>query len=535
VSISSSSARIQKFAKDNNLKGNDKESCSLMLMMDILEVGGTAVGVLKEGVFFNKTYKDLRKCLVENFNVREVISIPQDQFENTSTKTSIVIFDNSVEKTTNIKFSDLVVERYSDDKFAEVFGDIVIVENKGDIKGVSDILVSQASKEEILKNNSTSLNGKDYNKTEIIIGEGYELIQLGDITKINMGSTPSTKNHKYWENGTIPWVAISDLDNNVIHKTKKCLTEHGVETMKNRKIPMNSILLSFKLSIGKLGISGKEMYCNEAIAYLNSVTIPQMYLYYILDCLNLEKYGRGTIGSSGNLNKEILEKIPIPVPKSSAKIQQWVDKISAPYNEKNEKQIKIKELETFVQNRIRDIGENEECDEVELGSVCEFKSGKFNTCNMDNKGTYPFYNATISPIGFHSEYCFDGDKYLLLIKSGNVKANGLGSVTKVYGKNACVTDTVQIKSIINISYLYYVLNLMKDKLRKTSNASVGLGHLKISEVKLIKIKLPKNKQLLQDLEPTFQQIESLQKEVKTAEELYKTLIQELSDEAILKI
>ena len=67
VSVSMCSARIQKFAKYNNLKGNDKESCSLMLLMDILEVGGTAIGVLKEGVFFNKTYKDLRKCLVENF------------------------------------------------------------------------------------------------------------------------------------------------------------------------------------------------------------------------------------------------------------------------------------------------------------------------------------------------------------------------------------------------------------------------------------------------------------------------------------
>ena len=176
VCVNSSSARIQKFAKDNKLKGNDKESCSLMLMMDILEVDGTAVGVLKEGVFFNKTYKDLRKCLVDNFNVREVISVPQDQFENTSTKTSIVIFDNTEEKTTEVKFSDLVVERYIKDKFAEVFGDIVIIENKGDIKGVSDILVSQATREEILSNHICSLNGKDYNKKEIVIGEGYEMI-----------------------------------------------------------------------------------------------------------------------------------------------------------------------------------------------------------------------------------------------------------------------------------------------------------------------------------------------------------------------
>jgi type I restriction enzyme S subunit len=524
VSISSSSARIQKFAKDNNLKGNDKESCSLMLMMDILEVGGTAVGVLKEGVFFNKTYKDLRKCLVENFNVREVISIPQDQFENTSTKTSIVIFDNSVEKTTNIKFSDLVVERYSDDKFAEVFGDIVIVENKGDIKGVSDTFVSQASKEEILKNNSTSLNGKEYNKTEIIIGEGYELIQLGDITKINMGSTPSTKNHKYWENGTIPWVAISDLDNNVIHKTKKCLTEHGVETMKNRKIPMNSILLSFKLSIGKLGISGKEMYCNEAIAYLNSVTIPQMYLYYILDCLNLEKYGRGTIGSSGNLNKEILEKIPIPVPKSPSKIKQWVDKISAPYNEKNEKQLKIKELENFVKNRSREIGENEECDEVELVSVCEIKSGKAINSENRNKIKYPYYAAN-GVSGYVDDYLFDG-MFIICAQDGSIGATHLVNC-KFYASNH--VWVLKVKNI-NPYYIYNILNNDIDYDKITSGSVIP----KLTKEKLskIKIKIPKNKQIIKDLEPTFQELETLQNEVKIAENLYTRLIKELSAEAI---
>jgi type I restriction-modification system DNA methylase subunit len=134
VSIETCSQRIIKYAKDNKLTGNDKEACSLIQMMDMLEIGGTSIGVLKEGVFFNKTYKDIRKCLVENFNLREIISVPQDQFENTSTKTSIVIFDNIDKKTTEIKFSDLVIEKYDEDKFGEAFGDIIILENKDDIK-----------------------------------------------------------------------------------------------------------------------------------------------------------------------------------------------------------------------------------------------------------------------------------------------------------------------------------------------------------------------------------------------------------------
>jgi restriction endonuclease S subunit len=42
-----------------------------------------------------------------------------------------------------------------------------------------------------------------------------------------------------------------------------------------------------------------------------------------------------------HLSKDYLTNLQIPIPKSQSKIQEWVDKISAPYNEKNEKQMKI--------------------------------------------------------------------------------------------------------------------------------------------------------------------------------------------------
>lgn len=44
--------------------------------MDMLAINGTAIGVLKEGVFFNSSYSDIRRYLIKNYNVREIISIP---------------------------------------------------------------------------------------------------------------------------------------------------------------------------------------------------------------------------------------------------------------------------------------------------------------------------------------------------------------------------------------------------------------------------------------------------------------------------
>ncbi len=513
VSLDSCSKRIRDYAEKYGLTGNDKESVSLIQMMELLDVGGTAVGVLKEGVFFDRTYKDIRKCLIENFNLREVISIPQGQFENTSTKTSIIIFDNSEEKTSVVRFSELIVEKYMEDKFEMVDGYVELVENQGDIANVHDVLVSEATVDELLKNENVSLNGKEYNKKELLVSEEYELVKLGDICEFGKKSKRQASFGQ--STGMYNFYTSSD-------KVQKC----DVADYNNESI-----------IIGTGGNSsihfGTNFSCSADNIIIKTEKCDMKYLFNVIKSQWHRFTGNMTGSTIKHVSKNMIEHFKIPVPKSEAKMKEWVKKISAPYDEKIAKEAKIKSLEAYVRDRIEEISEKEECEEVELGKICEFKSGNFSTCNMDNKGVYPFYNATINPIGYHSDYSFDDDKYILLVKSGNVKAKGIGSVIKVYGKNACVSDIVQIKTSASIDYLYYTLQNMKDIIRMTSSNSVGLGHLRMSDVKKIKIKIPKNRDLIKALEPTFAEIEALQSDVKRADAQYKAYIQELSQDAIL--
>jgi type I restriction-modification system DNA methylase subunit len=504
VCITSCSARIQKFAKDYNLKGNDKESCSLMLLMDIVEVGGTAIGVLKEGVFFNKTYKDLRKCLIENFNVREVISVPQDQFENTSTKTSIIIFDNTEEKTTEVKFSDLTVERYTEDKFAEILGEIIIVENKGDIVCVKDTLVSQATREEILSNAICSLNGKDYNKKEINVGEGYELVKLESISEF----MPKSKRNASFGQAIGQYNFYTSSD-----KVQKCdIADYNEEC----------------LIIGSGGVANIKLDTNFSCS-ADNLLLKSKYNYYLYSFLkgNMNLLSDGFTGSTlKHLSKDYLKNVKIPIPKSPAKIQEWVDKILAPYNEKNEKQMKIKELETFVQNRIREIGENENCYEVELGHLVDTKSGDYITKSKMISGIYPVYGG-----GNISNYVntYNRENELIINKDG-VSLDCVKFEKSKFFLNhhgwTLIHKNVEYKKYINYWLFNNQINIY--------NLATGSAQKGVNKEKFLKIKIhiPKNKQLIQDLEPTFQQIEILQNEVKAAEELYKNLIQELSQEAI---
>lgn len=307
VTLKSCSARIQRYAYNNKLDGKDKESTSLILMMDMLEENGTAVGVLKEGVFFDKKYKKLRKCLIENFNVREIISIPQDQFENTSTKTSIVIFDNTEKKTENIKFSNLVVERYDEDKFGEINNEIVLIENKGDIRCVKDITNVTVSVGDISDDNDIILDGKHYNGIKIIAGDGYNLVKLGKICSF---STKSKRKASFGDTeGKYNFYTSSD-------KVQKC----DIADYKGKSLLIgtggNSCL---HLTSNKFSCSGDTLILtHENIEYI----------YYIVSILwqTIKNNMKGS--TIKHISKKMVERFEIPVPESIDHINKWIEKIS---------------------------------------------------------------------------------------------------------------------------------------------------------------------------------------------------------------
>lgn len=525
VCVSSCSNDIQKFAKKYSLTGNDKESCSLMLLMDIVDIGGTAIGVLKEGVFFNKTYKDIRKCLIENYNVREVISVDSGAFENTSTKTSIVIFDNTEDKTSEVKFYDLVVEKYVEDKFVDNNGVIIVSENKGDISRVRDTLVSVASREEILDNAICSLNAKDYNKKVIVCGEDYEMIRLGDVCKCLTTTKHCTNIGK--QEGKYKFYNSS--------QDSKLYVDFC-------EVKDYSIILgqggNFNIHIDKNFTPSKHV-CVIQPNSKNDILLN--YLYYMIPELQKSFVTNGSTISW--LNKTNIRDFKIPIPKSEQKIQEWVDKISKPYDEKNTKTNKIKELEEYVKNKIKDIGENEECEEVELGSLIDIKikpTFTVNTNELDNNGSYPFYNKVGEPLGYHTKYNYDLDECILITKDGGSgpKIYGdniaLGAVKLIKGKFVATSANfvLKVSKLSNLNYIYYLLKNLKNQIMDLANYSVKLGHIQYDKLMKLKIKIPKNKQLIQDLEPTFDEIEKLQGEVKEAETLYDQLIKELSEEAM---
>jgi type I restriction-modification system DNA methylase subunit len=137
--------------------------------------------------------------------------------------------------------------------------------------------------------------------------------RLGDLAEINIGGTPSTKKQEYWGGDNI-WIQVSELNDNIIIDSSKKITNDGIKNSSVKLIKKGSILMSFKLSVGKLGIAGCDLFCNEAIAFFQNLKgINDKYLYQFLKIADFKKLLNGQIGN-GSMNKTTLNLINIKLP-----------------------------------------------------------------------------------------------------------------------------------------------------------------------------------------------------------------------------
>lgn len=138
--------------------------------------------------------------------------------------------------------------------------------------------------------------------------------RLCEIFDLQMGKTPDRNKSAYWSDGTEEWISIADLgkSDKYISTTKEKISKCAIENSGIKAIPPNTVVMSFKLSIGKVAITKKQMYSNEAIMSFhdkNVIMIDPSYVYYLFLGQNWDE-GTNKAVMGKTLNKVILsEKI----------------------------------------------------------------------------------------------------------------------------------------------------------------------------------------------------------------------------------
>ena len=132
-----------------------------------------------------------------------------------------------------------------------------------------------------------------------------------------MGKTPSRNNPKYWETSDNKWISIGDLSHvgKYIYDTKEYLSDEAVSSSGIKAIPANTVIMSFKLSIGKTAITSEKMYSNEAIMAFHDKYVAQMlpeYIYYMFKCKNWD-VGTNKAVLGKTLNKATISQIEVDI------------------------------------------------------------------------------------------------------------------------------------------------------------------------------------------------------------------------------
>ena len=286
-------------------------------------------------------------------------------------------------------------------------------------------------------------------------------VKLGEVCEIKIGKTPNRSQTLYW-GGDYSWLSISDMKEKILCTTKEKITQEAVQKEKMQIVPKGTVVMSFKLSIGKVGILAENMYTNEAIANFvvkNNKMLFNEYLYYALQGINFDSLtDRAVMGKT--LNKAKLNNLSIVFNEPFMQ-QQIVLRLDGVNKLIESRKQQLSELSKLVKSRFNEMfGDplnNDKMFAVKTGQQCfKFSSGKLLDKNDRVFEGYPAYGG--NGIAWKSRnYLIDNPTIII----GRVGAY-CGNVRTSHGKAWISDNAIYIKEFKNLDFnLVFLLELMK--------------------------------------------------------------------------
>ena len=376
----------------------------------------------------------------------------------------------------------------------------------------------------------------------------WEIKKLGEVCEINIGRTPERGNFKMWDKEKKTdnvWLSIADLNNTekgYISDSTEYVSDNAVPKMK--LVKANTLLMSFKLTIGRCAITKRDLFTNEAIAALPILdkNLDLFFLKYYLENFDWAKLTEGDVKVKGKtLNKEKLKEVPITLPplEEQKRIVKILDeKLAMLETVKANAKANLQNAKDLFQSQLTKAFSNTTWEKKRLGDCTSIiGDGLHGTPKYDENGNYYFINGsnlTITDIVFtpetkrvnETEY----QKYKVELNENTVflSINGstLGKRTAFYnnepvilGKSACY---INVKS--NTLNKYFLRHFLSSDIfqeyawkEKTGAAIPNLG---LKAMRDLKIPLPP----LSEQKRIVEQLDSLSEKTKALQDIYKKIL-----------
>ncbi|WP_336175014.1 restriction endonuclease subunit S [Fusobacterium polymorphum] len=396
---------------------------------------------------------------------------------------------------------------------------------------------------------------KIFNKGE------WKKVKLGDIFNLQMGKTPLRENKLYWNKGEYNWISISDMNfsEKYVSFTKEKITNLAVKESGIKIIPKNTVIMSFKLSIGKVKIVNDDIYSNEAImAFIpkENFFIDKNFLYYCLKSLKWnEGINKAVKGLTLNKNLISQKEIFLPDLAIQKEIANNLDGIDNLLELRKKQLIYLKELSKSLFIRMfGDIRTNSKNWEIKnLDSIYYIRSSKRIFEKDYKKEGVPFFRSKeivelSNSKNIIPEIYISFDKYEELKKASGIPLKDdllitavgtIGKIWKVnYEKDFYFKDGnliwLQLKNKNQFNTLS-LKRILEDSIKnEKENLASGSAYnaLTIDKLKKFNIIMPPI-ELQNKFAERVEKIEKLsfeiEKSIKEAENLYNSLINKYFD------
>lgn len=378
----------------------------------------------------------------------------------------------------------------------------------------------------------------------------FKTLKLGDICDIKIGRTPPRKQNEWFNVNKeyYKWISIKDMGNSgkYIYHTTENISNAGIKKFNIPIVPKDTVILSFKLTLGRVCITGEDMITNEAIAQLpikNNTVVNNEYLYYYLT--NYEYSALGNTSSIATaVNSKILKNIILRLPemdkqKKVVKILRSLDRKIELNNQINNN---LHEIINYIYKKsFINLENKKRADEIAEITIGKTPPRNIRECFSNDVKDMKW--ISISDLGKCGTFIFDTNEKLTLdaVKKYNVKIipkeTLILSFKLTVGRIAITTEKMATNEAIahfNLYddkikyYLYsYLKNFDYGKLGSTSSIATAVNS-KI--IKAMPIYIPNEEQLKkynQEIIPIFKKIRSNEMENKILEQLRDILLPKL--------
>ncbi len=302
-----------------------------------LTPAGRAGVIVPEGIIFQsqRAHKQLRKMLVEEYLVA-VVSLPAGVFQPYSgVKTSILLLDRSLAtKTEHIAFFkvendgfDLGAQRREiaendlpkvKEELGEYLRRLHIGESVADFAPTLGLV---SKKERVAEGGEYNLSGERYRESGTRQSD-WPVVSLGEqeIFSVESGGTPKSGVKEYW-NGGVPWITLVDLPTGdfitEITDTQRTISEKGLRNSAAKMLPANSVVVSSRATIGRIGINRIPLATNQGFKNVVIKDINRAIPEYVALALT-KLVPTMQAQASGSTYKEIIKsrfselRIPLP-------------------------------------------------------------------------------------------------------------------------------------------------------------------------------------------------------------------------------